>query len=95
MQTTGPNAGNYTYTPSGLPATCGTLTDTFDYALTDGYGRASSASLTVTLSCDQAAPIALSGTADVSSSSPTATGNLIAALVTISVGDTVHLRAHD
>ena len=93
VQTTGPNAGNYTYTPSGLPATCGPLTDTFTYALTDGYARASSASLTVTLSCDQAAPIALSGTADVSSSSPTATGNLIAALVTISVGDTVHLTS--
>ena len=41
VQTTGPNAGNYTYTPSGLPATCATLTDTFDYTLTAASARAS------------------------------------------------------
>jgi uncharacterized repeat protein (TIGR01451 family) len=92
VQTTGPHAGNYTYTPAGLPATCGTLTDTFDYTLTDGYGRASSASLTITLSCDQAAPTALSVSAALSSSSPTATGNIISG-VDVPDGDTVSLTS--
>lgn len=91
VQTTGPSAGSYTYTPSGLPATCATLTDTFDYTLTDAYGRSSSASLTVTLSCDQAAPIALPGTAALSSSSPPATGNVITDLVTVTNGDPVNV----
>lgn len=93
VQTTGPHAGNYTYTPSGLPATCATLTDTFDYTLTDGYGRSSSASLTVTLSCDQAAPIALPGTAALSSSSPPATGNVITDLVTVTNSDPVNVTS--
>jgi uncharacterized repeat protein (TIGR01451 family) len=92
VQTTGPSAGSYTYTPSGLPATCGTLTDNFTYTLTDGYGRASSASLTITLSCDQAAPTALSVSAALSSSSPTATGNIISG-VDVPDGDTVSLTS--
>jgi len=90
VQTSGPNAWNYTYTPSGLPATCSTFTDSFTYTLTDTYGRSSSASIAITLNCNQPAPIATAQSTDVSDTAQTASGNLLAG-VTTADGDIVSL----
>jgi uncharacterized repeat protein (TIGR01451 family) len=80
--------------PRQLPATCDTPNDDFTYTLTDGYGRASSASLTITLSRDQAAPTADSVSVALSSSSPSANGNLIVSgFVTTTDGDPVSLTS--
>jgi hypothetical protein len=53
VQTTGPTAGNYSYTLDNGVVPPVSATDTFTYTLADGYGNSSTANVVVTLNVTQ------------------------------------------
>jgi hypothetical protein len=93
VQTTGPTAGNYTYSLDNAVVPPVNATDTFTYTLTDGYGNSSTANVVVTLNVTQTQiPVSqaveddnsisvsesFSGNTTTVTGSTTATGNVLA-----------------